>query len=654
MENIARAEMSPPTITSNRDALATLIDSIPALVAYVDCNMELQYCNKPFKTWFSLNSNTTNKAFPVLIGQQAFDQLQRHMGKILVGKRANFQISMKTPQGIQYLEATLSPDFDEKHQVKGFIFHSADVTEKNRTESTLKDYFENAAIGIHWVNADGIILWANPAELRMLGYSEDEYVGRHISEFHASPTVISEILNRLKCRESLKNYDADLVCKDGSIRHVTINSTVLWEGETFVHTRCFTIDVTDRKRAAMAVRESEERFRTMASLVPLIIWTTDPLGECNFLNTRWTEFTGSAAEEGLGTAWIDFVHPEDRENIRRSWTRAVATQKPFEAKFRFAAAAGNYPVCYAHCTPRYDASGCFAGYIGIIQNISTEEQIKSSLEKIVLERTDDLRRRNTDLKRAETALQKKNEELEQINNQLEAFAHIASHDLQEPLRKIQTYSNRLFQLESDTLSPKGRELNERIQNSTERMRNLIQDLLTFSKSNFSEAKFESVDLNTLLAEVLSDLEVKISDKNATIESKGLPTMLVIRFQFHQLLLNLISNALKFSKPNEPAHITITSELMSGDKVTSIEPSTHEGNYHLITVADNGIGFDQRFADRIFEMFHRLHNRSHYEGTGIGLAICKKIVENHRGIITAHGRPGEGATFRIYLPAAEST
>jgi light-regulated signal transduction histidine kinase (bacteriophytochrome) len=271
-----------------------------------------------------------------------------------------------------------------------------------------------------------------------------------------------------------------------------------------------------------------------------------------------------------------------------------------------------------------------------------------------LERTDDLRRRNSDLKRAETDLQKKNEELEQINDQLEAFAHVASHDLQEPLRKIQTYSNRLFQLESDNLSPKGRELHDRIQNSTERMRNLIQDLLTFSKSNFSDAKFERVDLNTLLAEVLSDLEVKISDKNATIESRGLPTMLVIKFQFHQLLLNLIGNALKFSKPNEPAHILITSEVITPNEIRSIEPAAREENYNLITIADNGIGFDQRFADRIFEMFHRLHNRAHYEGTGIGLAICKKIVENHRGFIMAEGRPGEGATFRIYLPTEPST
>jgi PAS domain S-box-containing protein len=650
MENIASANIFQNTITGNRDALVTLIDSIPALVAYVDCNMKLQYCNKPFKTWFSLNTDTTNKSFPLLIGNEAFEQLQRHLGKILVGKRANFQISMKTPQGIQYLEATLSPDFDEKQVVKGFIFHSADVTEKNRTESTLKDYFENAAIGIHWVNSDGIILWANPAELRMLGYSEEEYVGRHISEFHASPFAINDILHRLKCRESLKNYDTDLVCKDGSIRHATINSTVLWEGETFLHTRCFTIDVTERRRAAVAVQESEARFRTMASLVPLIIWTTDSLGECIFLNTKWTEFTGMPAEEGFGTAWIEFVHRDDRENIRQSWTRTLTTKKVFEAKFRLCSASGDYPVCYAHSTPRYDAAGNFAGYIGIIQNISTEEQIKSSLEKIVLERTDDLRRRNTDLKKAETALQKKNHELEEINNQLEAFAHIASHDLQEPLRKIQTYSSRLFELESDKFSPKSRELYQRIQNSSERMRNLIQDLLTFSKSNFGDAKFEEVDLNLLLQEVLGDLEVKIGDRNATVENKGLPTLRVISFQFHQLLLNLISNALKFSKPSQPSNIQITSEVISAHEMRRTGSIAAEGTYQLISIADNGIGFDPHFADRIFEMFHRLHNRSNYEGTGIGLAICKKIVENHRGFIRAEGRPGQGATFKIYLPA----
>jgi PAS domain S-box-containing protein len=357
------------------NALVTLIDSIPALVGYIDSNMELQFSNKPFQEWFGVGGDG-RKSLPLLIGSQVFDQLQRHMGKVLTGERAHFQISVDTPQGKQYLDATLSPDFDAKKRVKGFIFHSSDATEKNRNERALKDYFENSTIGIHWINAEGIIVWANPAELELLGYTAAEYIGQHISKFHVQRSVIDDMLFRLSNKQSLTDYDADLVCKDGSIRHVTINSTVLWEEERFVHTRCFTIDVTERKKAVKAVVESEERFRTMASLAPLIIWTADEKGEFNFLSVKWEQVTGKSAEEGLGSAWQQLIHPEDRENIKFSWTKCFATKKSFEAKFRLLSAQGEYLVSYVNSTPRYDTSGVFAGYIGIIQDIAAEEKIK--------------------------------------------------------------------------------------------------------------------------------------------------------------------------------------------------------------------------------------------------------------------------------------
>src|SRR5688500_12460555 len=200
------------------NALINLIDSIPALVANIDCNMILQYCNQPFQKRFSLQGDTAGKSFSQVVGKQIFDQLQRHMGKVLVGERAHFQISVNTSDGLQYLDSTLSPDFDAGKKVRGFIFHSSDITEKNRTEKELKDYFENASIGLHWVNAEGIIIWANPAELKMLGYTEREYIGQHISKFHVNKKEIQDILSHLNNKQTLRNYEADLFCKDGSIR----------------------------------------------------------------------------------------------------------------------------------------------------------------------------------------------------------------------------------------------------------------------------------------------------------------------------------------------------------------------------------------------------------------------------------------------------
>jgi PAS domain S-box-containing protein len=644
MSNLVNLELSPhEAFVEEPDRFLNLIDSIPALVAYIDCNMVLQYCNQPFKNWFTLEGEAANKAFQLVVGKQVFDQLQRYLGKVLTGERAHFQISVTTMKGLQYLDATLSPDFDRRRNVKGFIFHCSDITEKNRTERALKDYFENASIGLHWVDENGIVIWANPAELKMLGYAESEYIGHHISKFHANKDVIEDILNRLRNKQSLSNYDAQLVCKDGSIKQVSINSTVLWEGDKFIHTRCFTIDVTEQHRAAKAVMESEERFRTMANLVPLTIWTTDEKGDCNFLSVKWKEITGTDVEEGLKTGWYNFVHPEDRTNIVHSWMSSFSTRRPFEGKFRFLNADRKYIISYASATPRYSVLGEFAGYIGILQDISSQELIKSSLEKIVLERTEDLRKRNADLKLAEKALKDKNRELEEINNQLSAFAHVASHDLQEPLRKIQTFSSLLYEVEGNKYSEKGKDLYQRIQKSSDRMRTLIHDLLTYSKSSGADGNFDRVDLDVLFLDVVNELEVKIQEKNAIIENLGLPEVCVIRFQFQQLFLNLMSNALKFSKPNTIPHIVFKSE------VSVIREGQTDKSYYHLSIKDNGIGFEPQYSERIFEMFQRLHGRTQYEGTGIGLAICKKIVENHKGMISAESQVDEGTTFHIYIP-----
>jgi PAS domain S-box-containing protein len=631
------------------NTILTLIDSIPAWVAYIDCNMILQYCNQPFKMRFPLVNNIAQKSFPLIVGDEIFSQQQRHMGKVLIGERAHFQISIDSNEGTQFLDATLSPDFDRRKKVKGFIFHCSDITEKNRTEWALKDYFENASIGLHWVNAAGIIIWANPAEMRMLGYTESEYIGHHISEFHADKNLIGDILKRLGNNQPIRSQEADLLCKDGSIRHVSINSTVLWQGNRFIHTRCFTVDLTEQKRAVRAVKESEERFRMIANLAPLVIWTTDVNGYCNFLSVRWEEITGKPIEDGLGEQWSNFIHPEDRGNIVHSWKTSFSAKKQFEAKFRFLSSAGTYRTHYANSTPRYNAIGQFEGYIGILQDISSEEYIRSSLEKIVLERTEDLRKRNAELKIAEKELQEKNKELEEINNQLSSFAHIASHDLQEPLRKIELYTDRLFELEGNRFSEKGKELFQRIHHVSGRMRTLIGDLLTYSKSTNNEDKAEYVDFNLLVNEVINELEIKIAEKNVKIENHGLPRLPVIKFQFHQLFLNLLSNAIKFTSKRASPCITIQSQIANGNSIPG-EQCEVEKSYHHITITDNGIGFEPKYAEKIFEMFHRLHARAEYEGTGIGLAICKKIVENHKGFIMAEGQPNMGATFHIYLPA----
>ena len=236
-----------------------------------------------------------------------------------------------------------------------------------------------------------------------------------------------------------------------------------------------------------------------------------------------------------------------------------------------------------------------------------------------------------------------------MNTELESFAYVSSHDLQEPLRKIQTFATRILEREQQNLSENGKDYFQRMQEAAKRMQVLIDDLLAYSRATTRERKFEKTDLNAIVMQVKNELKEDIEQKQAIIEAEELCEADIIPFQFRQLLHNLVGNALKFSKPGIPPHIVLRSEVVSGGQLGIVAPSSPEQFCH-ISVADNGIGFDPKYAERIFEVFQRLHGREEYKGTGIGLAIVKKIVENHNGTITATGQLNKGATFDIYLPA----
>ncbi|MDP9230051.1 MAG: CHASE3 domain-containing protein [Bacteroidota bacterium] len=255
---------------------------------------------------------------------------------------------------------------------------------------------------------------------------------------------------------------------------------------------------------------------------------------------------------------------------------------------------------------------------------------------------------NRELTGRDEMLTAKNKELESSNTELASFNYIASHDLQEPLRKINIFSNRILDKEVQHFSEDTNQYFSRIIAAAERMQNLIDALLSYSRADTSEIIFKQTDLNKLVEEVKINVQDEIQEKNAVIQSVSLPKLNVVPLQFHQLLLNLISNAIKYSKENVQPLIKITADVVAGEEI-HLPEAAKENKYWKITVADNGIGFEKQYEKKVFDLFQRLHGKKEYSGTGIGLAICKKIMQNHNGFITATGQPGIGATFNIYLP-----
>lgn len=261
---------------------------------------------------------------------------------------------------------------------------------------------------------------------------------------------------------------------------------------------------------------------------------------------------------------------------------------------------------------------------------------------------DELQRVNSQLARQVEEIRHRTAELVTANKELESFTFISSHDLQEPLRKIQIFSSRILIEEYDGLSDTVKNYFERMQNAALHMQNLINDLLAYSRTSAAERKLEPISLAGLIDEVRLVFEDEISQKNAVIQNECSCAIYAIPVQFRQLLQNLIGNSLKFSHPERPPKITIRCSIL--DSVESIKSLNNAERYHHIVVQDNGVGFETKYRRRIFEIFQRLNSSKQVRGTGMGLTIVKKIVENHNGYISASGKLNKGARFDIYIPA----
>ncbi|MGD9714984.1 MAG: PAS domain-containing protein, partial [Thermomicrobiales bacterium] len=363
------------------------------------------------------------------------------------------------------------------------------------------------------------------------------------------------------------------------------------------------------------LRDSEERFRFLAQAVPQIVWITRPDGYHEYYNGRWYDYTGLTPEESIGYGWSKPLHPDDLERSKLRWEQSTNTGEEYEIEYRFRRSDGEYRWFLGRALPVRDETGQIVRWFGTCTDIDDKKRQAETLENLILERTLKLREEIEERIAAEKKVAEMVTELRRSNGELEQFAYVASHDLQEPLRKIQAFGDRLTVRCREILDDQGRDYIDRMQSSAARMQQLINDLLVYSRVSTRGQQIRMVDLNETAQNVASDLEGRIlqAGSGARVDIGPMPTVPADALQMRQLLQKLIGNALKFSRPNVPALVTVSARLIDGD----------DGQKCRIEVADNGIGFDEQYLDRIFQVFQRLHGRGTYEGTGVGLAICRK-------------------------------
>ena len=410
--------------------------------------------------------------------------------------------------------------------------------------------------------------------------------------------------------------------KNGSYRWLADHVTVLKDQEGQPLYRGGIIrDITERKQGEEALKESRERFRSLADAMPQLVWSSGVDGVIDYYNHRLAEYDGLNQGENFGYPWAAPLHPDDLQASRQAWTHAVQTGETFQVEHRMRIVDGSYRWHLSRGVPLRDESGAVVRWYGT----STDIQ---------------------DLKEAEQAIATYVQKLENSNKELQDFAFIASHDLQEPLRKIESFSRLLLAKMPDNLDEQQRDYLDRIRGAVDRMRTMIDDLLLLSRVSTQGKSFVWIDLNQVVAEILSDLEERVWATGGRVEVDPLPSIEADPTQIHQLLQNLLGNALKFCRSETQPIVRVRArqvDQFGGDL------SPHRGQMVELTVEDNGIGFDESRLEQVFQPFQRLVGRSQYEGSGIGLAICRKIVERHNGEITATSTPGVGSTFRVRLP-----
>jgi len=665
-------DQSRKSTAESLSLLDTFLSNVPIGIAFLDSDLRIVRINDNLAAANGMaNSEQIGQAIAGAMPTLPIEVFEDFRRVLLDGRPIlNREVRNRPGSPNRVWRSSFFPVLSATGQLIGVGEVSQDVTEHLSAQENLKrSEVRKAAIlstaldCVITMDSEGCVVEFNPAAERTFGYNQAEVLGQNMAE------LIVPLAHRAAHARRLAHF---LATGEGPVLHrrirlpglrkdgtefpaeLSITPIAAEEGPLFT---AYLRDITEELRAERTLQESERRFRILTEALPHMVWNADATGRVSYFNRRWTEFTGVVSAESVEHWWRKLTHPDDVNRVEAAWERTIADHnQPFEIEVRILDIRdGSYHWFLTAVVPLLREDGKLDQWIGVLSSIDDQKRRGELLTTLVKMRTAELETANHLLRdeiaertRAESRAMSSALELGRSNEDLQKFAYVASHDLQEPLRKIQSFGDRLVKNCSDKLDANGLDYLDRMKSAATRMRTLIDDLLAFSQVTTKGDKFVQVDLSALVVDVLSDLEVRLTQTSGEVSLGQLPKIHADPLQMRQLFQNLIGNALKFHKPDTPPIIKI--DLAEWTQIPgSADPPTQSGKGIRISVADNGIGFEQKYADRVFEVFQRLHSRSDYDGTGIGLAICRKIVQRHGGTIHVRSREGEGTEFLIDLP-----
>ncbi|PBJ05432.1 ATP-binding protein [Flavobacterium sp. ACN6] len=660
-------------IEESEKRFRSLIEEAPVgTCLYVGPDMRIEIANKIILDLWKRSSDVIGKnmidVFPEA-KSQPFPEILKEVyrsGKQYEQKGAKAAILVGDQLETFYFDFTYKPLLDSENKVYAILDVVIDVTSQVKAKKLLEEnqefirkiFYTSPVANRVYTGNDMILQEENEKMLEIFGRdaaiigkpilnSIPEFKNTDLYERYSEVIAKGQMYNASAQRiEIIKNGEPYLGYYDYTYKPLFDN-----EGKTY-GVICIAIDVSEQVYARQKQQEAEAGLRGAVELAQLGTWSIDVATNGLVYSDRLIEWFGYDPANRDFNVVIPILGEEDQQRVAKAVERALNVESGGiydEVYTVIHPKTGHKRILHAQGKTVFDLAGNPIRMDGTAQDVTSQYEHQMALEQEVKLRTEELAAAIEELRTTNEDLEKLNIDLMQSNEDLAQFAYIASHDLQEPLRKIITFSQLMQSSLGENITDKVQAYMDKIVHSTERMKALISDVLNYSRLAKTDEQFTQVSLNEIAGHLAADYDLLIEQKNAKLVIGDLPVIKANAVQMSQLFRNLIGNALKFSQTDKEPIITISAVEAALSDLDKLQIFKTNRKYYKIEVRDNGIGFEPEYVDRIFQIFQRLHSKSQYEGTGIGLAMCRKIVQNHGGDIYAESQLGQGAVFTILLP-----